>query len=317
MARSGSRDFKLNRNDLITKSFQVINLYDLSSSIPNTDMDFAATLLNAMIKHWQTNDIYLWNRKEATLFTAKDTSQYAIGSTGTHATNTYVSTQINGALASGVNSFTVDSTTGMAVSDNVGIELSDGTRQWTTIATIPDSTTFTTADNTTATVNDDAYVVSYTTKIYKPLLVIHARRKLLTGDSEITMHQLRRNDYFTISDKTAGGQPNVYYYDKQLDNGQIYLWPRPNDVDQIVNFTYYESIEDMDTSTDDFDFPQEYTMALIWGLAAELAQAYGMYPELDKIQMKAAMLLRTASEFNYDEESVLISPNTKGPRIVR
>ena len=97
----------------------------------------------------------------------------------------------------------------------------------------------------------------------------------------------------------------------------MYVWPRPDDVDQLVNFTFYESIEDMDTSTDDFDFPQEYTMALIWGLAAELAQSYGMYPELDKLQMKAMLLLKTASEFNYDEESIFFSPVTTSTRVIR
>lgn len=317
MARSGSRDFTLTRNDLIKRAFNITDIYDLRTTIPSEDNDFAVDILNLMLKQWQAANLFLWNRVEATLFTALNTAGYSLGSTGTHATTSYVSTQLNGAVVLGASSLTVDSTTGMTVADNIGIELSDGTRQWTTIATIPDSTTVTTNDTLTAAASDNAYVVAYTDKIYRPLLVLSARTGTLDSNVEIIMEDLRRDDYFDISDKTTAGRPTTYYYDKQLDNGTLYVWPRPDNVDQIINFSFYEEVEDMDSSTDNFDFPQEWTLALMWGLAAELAQAYGMYAELDKIQKKADFLRMQLSEFNYDEESLFILPSVKPYRTIR
>jgi hypothetical protein len=311
MARSNSRDFKLNRDQLIKRAFQVINIYDLNTTIPNDENQFASDLLNAMMKQWQAEGLHLWNRREATLFTAKDTASYSLGAAGTHATTSYVSTLLNGALAISATAVTVDSTTGMTASDNIGIELTDGTRHWDTIASVDSSTTLTLTTGIVSAASDNARVVSYTDKINRPLLVLHSRVGDLSTDSEITTIQLRRNDYFDISDKTSAGRPNGYYYDKQLDEGTIYLWPRPDDVDYIVNFSYYDQVEDVDSGTDDLDYPQEWTLALIWGLGLELAQTYNMYAELPLLQQKVMQLKMAISDFNYDEESILIRPAGK------
>lgn len=308
MARSDSRDFSLTRNNLIKRAYQVAGIYDLTSAIPNEENEFAVDMLNAMIKHWQAENIYLWNRREATLFTALNTNKYSLGSTGDHATLSYISTQINGALAAGATTVVVDDTTGMTAADNVGIEVTDGTREWTTITSV-DSSTQITVPALTGAVADDAYVVSYTNKINRPLLLLNMRwTKLSQLTSEIMAKPFRRDDYFAVSDKTAAGSPNRYYYDKQLDDGVLYVFQRPDDVDYILNFSYYDHVEDMDSATDDFDYPQEFTLALIWNLASELAQAFGMYPELQAIQQKAMMLKMQIGEFNYDEESIFINP---------
>lgn len=308
MARSNSRDFKLNKNDLIKRSFQCSGIYDIRSTIPDDEMNLASDLLNALIKHWQAENIFLWNRREATLFTDKDTYKYNLGSTGTHATtDTYVSTLVNGALSASATTVVLDSTTGMTASDNLLLTSSDGTLQATTITSV-DSSTNLTVPALAKAVDDNARAVSYTNKINRPLLILNARWGKLSENSEINMTKLRRDDYFALSDKTLGDNPDSWYYDKQLDNGVLYIYQASGSTDNIINFSYYDQVEDMDSSTDDFDFPPEFTLALIWNLAAELSFAFGMHPEAQPISQKAMQLKMMISHFNYDEESIFITP---------
>lgn len=309
MARSNSRDFSLTRNNLIKRAFHVTNIYDLTASIPNEEMNFAADMLNAMVKEWQAENIHLWNRREGTLFTDYQTHKYSLGSTGDHATaDTYISTLINGALAVSATTVVVDSTAGMTAGDQLGITSTDSTRQWTTITSVDDSTTLTVPALAKA-VADNARVVSYTNKINRPLLILNARYGKLSDDSEIALEAFRRNDYFELSDKKSNGIPNRYYYDKQLDNGTLYLYQRPDNTDYIINFSYYDEVEDLDSATDDFDYPQEWTLALIWGLAEQLAVSYNLYAELQFISQQAMQHKMIVSNFNYDEESIFIKPD--------
>ena len=178
MATSGSQDFKLTRDNLIKLSFQAAGIYDIRSTIPADELNAAADILNAMIKHWQAENIFLWNRKEATLFTAKDTNKYNLGSAGTHATASYVSTQINGALSAGATTIVVDSTTNMNAADQFGVEITDGTREWTTITSV-DSSTQITVPALTGAVADNAYAVAYTTKINRPLLLLTSLTEMI------------------------------------------------------------------------------------------------------------------------------------------
>lgn len=309
MATSGSRDFKLTRDNLIRRAFQCATLYDLQTAIPSDDINFASDLLNSMLKHWQAAHIHLWNRKEATLFCQLNTKEYSLGSTGDHATESYVSTQVATAASSGASTLIVDSTTGMSASDNIGIELDDGTRQWTTISTVDSSTQVTLSGTLNDDVAVDKYVVAYTTKIARPVLILNARWQLLSNlNNEIECQAFRRNDYFAVSDKLAAGAPNRYYYDKQLDNGVLYVFQRPDDANYIINFSYYEDVEDMDSSTDNFDYPKEWTSAIIWNLATELAIAYGLPQIAQLTAAKGGMLYKQLTQFDYDEESIMITP---------
>lgn len=318
MATSGSYDYTLTRDTLIRRAFQIVGVYQLTETVGSDDLDFAKDILNSMIKQWQAEGLKLWNRREATLFSAYQTASYSLGSTGTHATNSYVSTAINGALTSGATSITVDSTTGMTAADNISFKLADNTRQWTTIASVDSSTTLTIDDALTGNVADDTLVFSYTTKMQRPLQVISVRWQDKNYTSEIPLDMVRHEEYFEIPDKTTDGASSLFYYDKQLDNGVIYLWARPDNVDYIFNLTYYEQLEDMDAATDNFDFPQEWTLGLMYNLAELLAIPYGHAQELQMIQPKAQELKAKLEDFNHDEASLLISPTLRpNSRIVR
>ncbi len=320
MARSGSYDWTLNRDEIIKLAYQRAGILQGTETIRADLLDLGNTLLNSMIKLWQADGIKLWVRNEATLFTAKQTASYSLGASGSNATESYVSTQIATAATISATTLTVDSTAGMTAADNIGIELDDGTRQWTTITTVDSATALTIGAALNAAAAVDNYVVTYTTKIQRPLDVINCRSKSLASATEQPMTDIKHTYFFNIPDKTTDdvSTTSTFYYDKKLDNGTIYLWPRPNNVDLIVNFTYYKPLDDLDAATNNLSFPVEWNLPVIVNLAAYLASWHNLVPILEQLKQEANQLYMQVKEFDRDSTSVRIVPNMRGTyRIIR
>lgn len=312
MATSGSFNFGMDRDTIIKRAQHIANIVNLNQASRGDDHAFAVDIFQSMIKLWQAEGIQIWNRRQATLFTAYQDEQYTISSAASadHCANSFINTTISTAEASGQTVLALTSTVGMTAADNIGIELDGGTRQWTTIVSVDSTTQVTVTAALTGAAAAGNTVVTYTSIIRdRPLRILDMRRVQL-DDNEITssMEQIGYSEYFNIPLKSTDGAPNNYYYDKQLGSGQLYVWPRPNDVNILLEFTYHEAIEDVDTGTDSMDFPTEWTLPLIYGLAAELMVAYGKFQELPIIQAKADQYKQIAREFDGDEDPLFILP---------
>jgi hypothetical protein len=304
----------MDRDTIIRRAMQLANIVNLNQASRGDDHAFAVDIFQSMIKLWQAEGIQLWNRRQATLFTAYQDEQYTISSSGDHCTNTYVDTTISAAEASGQSVISLTSTVGMTAADNIGIELDNGTRQWTTIVSVDSATQVTITTALTSAAAAGNTVVTYTNKISdRPLRILDMRRVQL-NDQKIATHieQIGYAEYFNIPLKTTDGAPCSFYYDKLLGAGQLYLFPRPDDVNILIEFTYHEAIEDVDNGTDNMDFPTEWTLPLIYGLAAELMVAYGKFQELSIIQGKADQYKAIARDFDSDEDPLFILPEGYG-----
>lgn len=289
---------------------QRANIINVNQTARASDHEYAVDIFQAMLKLWQAEGIQLWNRKQATLFPAYETYQYAISNTGTNCANSYVNTTISSDEASGQTALSVTSSTGMSVSDNVGIELDDGTRQWTTISSVDSSTQITVAASLTGAASSGNTVVAYTNKIAdRPLRILDMRTVDLNNNkNSIPMQIIGYDEFFNIPVKTTDGRPFNFYYDKQLGSGQLYVFPQPDDVDILLEFTYHEAIEDVDSASDDLDFPTEWTLPLIYCLSAELALAYGKFQELQFLEGKAREYKDIVKNFDSDEAPLFILP---------
>jgi len=311
VARSGSYNYGMDRDTIIKRAMHVANIVNMNQAARGDDHAFAVDMLQSLIKLWQAEGIQLWNRRQATLFTAYQDEQYSISSTGDHCANSYVSTTISSTEAIGQTVLSLTSTAGMTAADYIGIELDDHSRQWTTIVSVDSLTQVTVTAALTASAAAGNTVVSYTSKISdRPLRILDMRRvQIDNSGSASQMGQIGYSEYFNIPMKTTDGAPVNFYYDKLLDAGILYVFPRPDDVNSVLNFTYHESIEDLDNATDSIDFPVEWTLPLIYGLAAELMVAYGKFQELPIIQQKAEQYRQVAREFDADEDPLFILPS--------
>lgn len=318
MATSGSYDFTLNRDAIITLAFQLINVYSLDETVSNNDITFATKILNGITKLWQTEGIKLWKRRIGYVFTAYNDYNYEVGSPSgaNHCTNSYISTTISADEALGQTVLSLTSTTGMTASDFIGIELDDSTRQWTTIVSVDSSTQVTVTASLTAAAASGNTVITYTSKLNRPLKILRATILDLNTLTETQMMPLSYDDYFNMPLKTTAGTPNNYYYDKLITNaiphtGTLYLFPRPNNVDKIVSFSYLDSIQDFDSSTDNADFPQEWLYPLAYNLAVELCPIYGKLQELPVLQPKADAFKAMINNFDSDNEDLNICTSTR------
>jgi len=286
MARSGSYNFALDRDTIIKRAMQLVNIININQTARGADQEYAVDIFQSMIKLWQAEGIQLWNRKQATLFPAYQDYQYSISNTGDHCTNSYVNTTLSAAEAAGQTVLSVTSSTGMTAADYIGIELGDYSRQWTTIVSVDSATQITVTAALTAAAVSGATVVAYTSKIAdRPLRILDARTVDLNNSSTaIQMEAIGYDQYFSIPVKTTDGKPINFYYDKMLDAGVLYVFPRPDDVDTLIEFTYHEAMEDVDSATNSMDFPTEWTLPLIYGLGAELCIAFGKFEEFKTIK---------------------------------
>jgi len=299
MSTSGTYTWSLNRDEIILRAYQEINTYGRDdTSVSANDLSFAVIKLNSMLQTWSIDDVKPSKRRRAYLFPALNTYQYAIGSLSgsAHCTTSYQSTTITTAAISGATSLTIGSTTGMTVADKIGIELDDGTRQWTTIATIPTSTTLTINVALTGAAAATNTVVTYTSLINKPLDILYGTTiDLKNSNSEVSIDPLSHNEYWKLPLKSSAGRPNNLYFDAVLSGAiphtsNMYLYPAPADVHNIISFVYVDKIQDMSGATNDVDLPQEWLETIVFNLAAKLAFSSGKFVELDKIKPEADRL---------------------------
>lgn len=314
MATSGSTDVNLTRNQIITDALMAIGVLGAEDTLAASDQTYANRVLDQMIKQWQATGIGLWAKTEATLFLTDGTAKYQLGGSGAaKASNTVVETTTTAAAALGASTIAVTTATGMAVSDNIGIVLDNNTIQWTTISAIA-SLTITLAATLTSAAASGNRVYTYTTAVGRPLDITQVRLRN-DSDSDRVLTPLAREDYFAIYNKTTEGVPSVCYYDSQLNSAFLYVWPVPDSVDMRIKYTYTRTLDDMDSATDNPDFPQEWLLAIVFNLAVLLAPAYGKEPKVQQgLGQMASYALQTARSFDIDAGSVFFRPDTGDDR---
>lgn len=311
MSTSGSIDFSVNRDDVITEALEIIGVLGEGESPNASQLTSCARTLNMMVKNWQVEGLNLFTLQRQYLFLETDKVEYSLSSSGDNFTTSYVKTQIATAASSGASSIEVDSITGISNGDYIGVELDDGTMQWTTVNGAPSGTTVALSATLTDDVAVDNYVFTYTTKANRPMQIVRGVVRN-TSDVDINVEVIDRTEYVDLTNKTSEGQPNQIWYDKQVGAGKLFVWPEPDDVTEVLVLWAQRTIEDFDASTDDVDFPQEWYLPLSFGLASLLSHKYGLPAGvMDRIAVRAKALKDDAMAWDR-EDSVFFMPAYEG-----
>ena len=319
MATSGSQNFSQNRDAIINDAYQLLGVYGIGRTISSEDVTVASNALNRMVKAWATKGLHLWAKEEGVLFITPNTASYTLGNASgdAHATklDDLVLTQLNGALAASATSVTVDDTTGMTASDNIGIVLADKTIHWTTIVSVDSSTTLTLTTGVPGAANDDALVYTYTDKIYKPLRILDARRRTgvdsgaTSTEFDLPLTEVSYQDYFELPTKAVNSIPNQFHYNPKLTSGKIYLYPRPSDGAERIHFSYERVLEDLDSASDDFDFPAEWLEPIVWQLAVRLGPMCGRTQKAQQLLPIAGQMLDNLLDWDAEVSEWSIMPD--------
>lgn len=302
MATSGSYDYSVTAANIITEAMELLGQIAIGLTVSTANSTSAIRTLNLMIKNMQSTGMGLWLNKDVVLFLQADDVDYSLGPSGDNCAlvSDAAKTELAANAAAAATAMTVDAITGIANGDYVGVETSNGDIHWTTVNGAPSGTTVTlTAGLDYASVTD-AHLYAYTTKIQRPLEIIEARLRD-SDDRDTPLYICSRQEYMDISEKTSEGRPNQIYYDPQLTNGVLYVWPEPDDMKQRIYMTVKYPIEDFDATTNSPDFPQEWILPMSWGLAVFMAPKFGVEPS--PFFVSTATNLWT-STFGFDKEMV-------------
>ena len=144
--------------------------------------------------------------------------------------------------------------------------------------------------------------------IDRPLECENFRRKV--DGSETPVRKAGRQTYMRQTNKSSQGKPVMAYYDPQLTNGTIFLWPTPDSGKDQLLFDYRTPIEDFDTGTDNPHFPVEWLDAIVYNLALRLIPMYEVSGE-DKgfIAGLASELKDSAMDEDDNGDSVFLVPD--------
>lgn len=328
MAKSGSINYTQSAEALIDDAYRILGIISTYDNTNSLDEAFAISILNKMIKGWSGKGITMWSVEEAALILDNDVVKYnfadrqgAGGAAGVGVrASSLIQTTLGAAEAAAQTVLTVTSSAGMSASDKILIELTNGDRHDTTIVSVDDATTITITDALPTAAASGNYIYVYTPatdEIYHPRSIMNVRHRNEDG-TETPMRCLSRQEYMELAQKTQEGRPYAYYFDKIEASGDIpasnpvmYVYSEPDSLREHIRFDVVKMIDDIDTKTDTFYFPDEWLEAITYNLAVRLAPAYGKEAKLPILVPLAKDFLDDATRSDMDDAAVSFQPGRR------
>lgn len=312
MALSGTYTFTRTAGQIVSGALRKLGLLADGEEASADQMADGLDDLNLLVKSWPAKGIDLWRYEDLTVFVDTTSQSYSVGATGDKASFNAFKTELAVAASSGASTITVDSDANITNGDVIGIELSDGTLQWTTVNGVPASDVVTLTATLTGAASVDGHVYNYTSIAQRPMRLYDGRVKL-DNDSEIELFQLSREGYKSLTTKETSGVPTQFYYNPLLDNGKLFVWPVSESVKYRLLFSAQRQLQDLTTTTDNLDFPQEWLRALTFNLAVDMAFDYSIIDTnsnlFTALKQHATELLEEVENFDIENASVFMSPN--------
>ncbi len=197
--------------------------------------------------------------------------------------------------------------------DRIGIFMDDGTIHWDDVVSITEGLVFFTVDinnGLPSAANLDNTVYTYAESINRPMRVLQTRYASSLTASEIPTRQWSRDDYFDQPDKDSVGTVVNWYYTPTLTQGELYVWQVASSINNVLRFTYVDSIEIPTTTDDSLEFPSEWYMPLKWAVAAELGPSRGVSDNRQVIlETKAAKSLDDVLGFDVERDNMSLQPD--------
>lgn len=155
------------------------------------------------------------------------------------------------------------------------------------------------------------YTLGPSTTTTRPLRVVDGYIRTSTSN-DTPIRVISKDEYNRFGIKTSVGTSVNVYYDPQLDNGIVYVYPLSESGTLYLEVEY--PLQDFTASTDEPDIPQEWYNALRWNLAKEIAMGYGVGPtRYGSIKNEAKEQLDAVLGFDTESpQSVYFTPFRHG-----
>jgi hypothetical protein len=278
MARSGSYDYNLTRNDIIKSALRKISVISQGDSPDTEQTTEAAIELNVMIKDWQNDGVNLFAVANETQ--ALSASTVIIGTDG----NDYECIRNHTSAAA-----------------NKPITGADYTSYWKATGGTGAGAVWATSTAYTSLCN-----ISLNARV---IGIEEANVRDTTSYNDNPMRIITREEYMGLGSKTTTGKPSLLYFKKQ-HTPEIFLYPFPNSATQyILELTTLSMNQDFDSASDNPDFDPSAISALIWNLAANMSSEYTIpIREREYLDRKAIWFKRKVMA-NQEKGNLCVSPD--------
>jgi len=129
---------------------------------------------------------------------------------------------------------------------------------------------------------------------------------------EIPLGQLNRDSYVNQSNKVFPGRPSNYYFQRNLPQPVVYLWPAPFVAAEAAQLILWRHRQIMDTENlqQEVEMPDRWQEAIINGLAARVAAETPMVDAtlMPILEQKAVISQQRAWDGDNDGSPIQINP---------
>jgi hypothetical protein len=124
----------------------------------------------------------------------------------------------------------------------------------------------------------------------------------LPGGNTRPLTPISRQEYLSLPNSFTSGPPTQYYFDRQLGNAELYVWPVHTDMSCVLMLDCRIPIQDFVNADDTPDFPIEWADALHYSLAMRLIPIYDVPQKIAAdIKQLAAITLQDADNFDREQ----------------
>ncbi len=150
----------------------------------------------------------------------------------------------------------------------------------------------------------------------KPMRVLQAYY-LDSNDVKRPLIALSRDEYTRLSNVTQTGAVNSYFIDKQRTQLAVNLWlvPDTTAATGTVQLVIQSQVPNLISLTDDLTFPQEWFLALRWGLADDICTGQ---PQaiMERCMTKAMVYMMALEAWDVEDASTSFAPDQRSAYIV-
>lgn len=313
MAISGSTNFSVSTQTIITEALELLGVLGEGQSYTNDQYLSSLRTLNMMTKTWQTEGLNLFAVQPCYLFLKNGQQEYTLSSSSSdHFTASLNVQSIAIAASLGNTSVTLTDASGVTGSMHIGIGTSTSTLFWTTVTSVVGNVVNLT-NALTSDVTAGSTVYYYLTPADRPMRLLEAYVRR-SGNVDIPIGLLSRIDYYSLSRKDVQSTPLQMYMDPQRTQSNLFVWPTASSEIDFCILICQRTLDDFDVATDEPDYPQEWFMALALNLAVHLAPKYGT-PQMDyqRLVQLAMTIYEKAKGWDEEQEvSMYLKPDTWG-----
>jgi len=143
----------------------------------------------------------------------------------------------------------------------------------------------------------------------RPLKLKHCRRRDSSGN-DITVDVVSRQDYMEQPTKSTQSPVLMVYYDPQISNGVLYVWPTATAGNLTLILTFQRPIQDFDETGNNPDLPDEWNIWMVYQLASLISPIYSGELRQD-LQSISNGLFLALKQFDTEQVPIHFQPSIR------